>query len=79
MDLLKNILELNKKYKLINENDIIVVGFSGGPDSVFLAEMLLKLQTIINFKFCLAHINHMLRGKDANSDEIFSCEYAKKK
>lgn len=78
MDLLKNILELNKKYKLINENDIIVVGFSGGPDSVFLAEMLLKLQTIINFKFCLAHINHMLRGEDANSDEIFSCEYAKK-
>lgn len=76
MDLFKNFLEFNKKYKLIEENDIIVVGFSGGPDSVFLAEMLLKLQTMINFQFCLVHINHMLRGEDAEADELFSYEYA---
>lgn len=78
MELFKSILEFNNKKRLIEENDVIVVGFSGGPDSVFLTEMLLKLQKIINFKFYLVHINHMLRGEDANLDEFFSCEYAKK-
>ncbi|WP_022819406.1 tRNA lysidine(34) synthetase TilS [Fusobacterium russii] len=78
MELFKSILEFNNKKRLIEENDIIVVGFSGGPDSVFLTEMLLKLQKVISFKFYLVHINHMLRGEDANLDEFFSCEYAKK-
>ena len=78
MELFREILNINKKYNLIENNDIIVVGFSGGPDSVFLVEMLKKLQDFINFKIYLVHINHLLRGKDADSDENFSFEYAKK-
>ena len=78
MELFREILKVNKKYNLIEINDIIVVGFSGGPDSVFLVEMLKKLQNFINFKIYLVHINHLLRGKDAVSDENFSFEYAKK-
>ena len=78
MELFREILKVNKKYNLIENNDIIVVGFSGGPDSVFLVEMLKKLQNFINFKIYLVHINHLLRGKDAVSDENFSFEYAKK-
>ena len=78
MELFREILKVNKKYNLIENNDIIVVGFSGGPDSVFLVEMLKKLQHFFNFKFYLVHINHLLRGEDADSDENFSFEYAKK-
>ena len=78
MKLFREILKVNKKYNLIENNDTIVVGFSGGPDSVFLVEMLKKLQNFINFKIYLVHINHLLRGKDAVSDENFSFEYAKK-
>ena len=78
MELFREILKVNKKYNLIEINDIIVVGFSGGPDSVFLVEMLKKLQNFINFKIYLVHINHLLRGEDADSDENFSFEYAKK-
>ena len=78
MGLFREILNINKKYNLIENNDIIVVGFSGGPDSVFLVEMLKKLQDFINFKIYLVHINHLLRGEDADSDEKFSFEYAKK-
>ena len=78
MKLFREILNINKKYNLIENNDIIVVGFSGGPDSVFLVEMLKKLQDFINFKIYLVHINHLLRGEDADSDEKFSFEYAKK-
>ena len=78
MELFREILNINKKYNLIENDDIIVVGFSGGPDSVFLVEMLKKLQHFFNFKIYLVHINHLLRGEDANSDENFSFEYAKK-
>ena len=78
MELFREILNINKKYNLIENNDIIVVGFSGGPDSVFLVEMLKKLQYFFNFKIYLVHINHLLRGEDADSDENFSFEYAKK-
>ena len=78
MKLFREILNINKKYNLIENNDIIIVGFSGGPDSVFLVEMLKKLKNFINFKIYLVHINHLLRGKDADSDENFSFEYAKK-
>ena len=78
MKLFREILNINKKYNLIENNDIIVVGFSGGPDSVFLVEMLKKLQCFFNFKIYLVHINHLLRGEDADSDENFSFEYAKK-
>ena len=78
MELFREILNINKKYNLIENDDIIVVGFSGGPDSVFLVEMLKKLQCFFNFKIYLVHINHLLRGEDADSDENFSFEYAKK-
>ena len=78
MELFRKILNINKKYNLIENDDIIVVGFSGGPDSVFLVEMLKKLQHFFNFKIYLVHINHLLRGEDADSDENFSFEYAKK-
>ena len=78
MELFREILNINKKYNLIENDDIIVVGFSGGPDSVFLVEMLKKLQCFFNFKIYLVHINHLLRGEDADSDEKFSFEYAKK-
>ncbi|WP_336015366.1 tRNA lysidine(34) synthetase TilS [Fusobacterium polymorphum] len=78
MKLFREILNINKKYNLIESNDTIVVGFSGGPDSVFLVEMLKKLQHFFNFKIYLVHINHLLRGEDADSDENFSFEYAKK-
>ena len=77
MELFREILNINKKYNLIENNDIIIVGFSGGPDSVFLVEMLKKLKNFINFKIYLVHINHLLRGEDADSDENFSIEYAK--
>ena len=78
MELFREILKLNEEYNLIENNDTIVVGFSGGPDSVFLVEMLKKLQDFFKFKIYLVHINHLLRGEDANADESFSYDYAKR-
>lgn len=79
MRLFEKILNKNNRELLIENGDRIVVGFSGGPDSVFLVEMLLKLKEKINFNIVLVHINHLLRGEEAQRDEDFSINYGKAK
>ena len=61
MSLFERVASRNKKESLVENGDRIVVGFSGGPDSVFLVEMLLKLREKIDFDIVLVHINHLLR------------------
>ncbi len=61
-----------QKYKLINDNDKIVIGVSGGPDSICLLSVLNKL----NYNLCVAHINHGLR-ENANIDEKYVKDFCK--
>jgi len=60
-----------QEYNLIKKNDKIIIGISGGPDSVSLLLVLNKLKNVYNLKLLLAHVNHMLRGKDSDKDEEF--------
>ncbi|MDP3682332.1 MAG: tRNA lysidine(34) synthetase TilS, partial [Ignavibacteria bacterium] len=57
--------------KLIEQNDKILVGFSGGADSVFLLSFLKKFQKKFNLSLVAVHLNHNLRGKEADADESF--------
>lgn len=64
-----------EKYSLINKNDRIVVGVSGGADSVCLLFLLHSLQKELKFSLHVAHLDHMLRkesGKDAQFVEELS-------
>lgn len=79
MSLFERVANRNKKESLVENGDRIVVGFSGGPDSVFLVEMLLKLREKIDFDIVLVHVNHLLRGEEAQRDEDFSINYGKSK
>lgn len=63
----QNIIEKN----LIETGDNVLIGLSGGPDSVFLFYNLLKLKTELSFNLYASHINHMYRGEDALHDEDF--------
>jgi tRNA(Ile)-lysidine synthase len=63
---------------LIEENDKVLLGISGGIDSTTLLFVLLEVQTKIGFELGLAHINHMLRGKESERDERFIKELARK-
>ena len=75
----EKILETIKKYNLIEDNEKIVVGVSGGPDSITLLDILLKIKNkgIIKFDIVVCHINHMIR-KEAIDDENYVKEYCKK-
>ena len=67
------ILHTIKKYNLIENGDSIVIGVSGGPDSICLLYVLNDLKKELNFKIYVAHINHMIR-KEADEET----EYVKK-
>ncbi len=73
----KNVIETIKKYNLIEPKDSIVIGVSGGPDSMALLDILMELKNSLNITIAVAHINHMIR-KEATSDEEYVEKYCKK-
>jgi len=66
------------KYNMINEGDRILVGFSGGADSLFLIHSLIELKKRINIEIYASHVNHGIRGDEAKKDENFVREYCLK-
>ncbi|HHX71057.1 MAG TPA: tRNA lysidine(34) synthetase TilS, partial [Gallicola sp.] len=65
-----------EKKNLISFGDKIIVGFSGGPDSVFLLYLLNSIRDKYNLELVAVHINHLIRENDAGKDEEFSREFA---
>jgi tRNA(Ile)-lysidine synthase len=57
-----------KRHQLIKENTVIVVGVSGGPDSLALLHFLWKNCKRWNITVIAAHVDHMLRGKQSHED-----------
>ena len=60
-EFVQDVLKTINKYNLIKENDKIVVGVSGGPDSICLLHVLNMLRAKLNFEIVVAHINHQIR------------------
>lgn len=66
-----------KENNLIEEKDRIVVGVSGGPDSITLLTCLNKYKEKLNCEIIVAHINHLIR-EDSTDDEKFVENVCKK-
>ena len=73
----KAVLNTIQKYNLINANDKIVLGVSGGPDSLFMLNILNNLKQELKIELVVAHINHMIRP-EANEEEQFVKEFCEK-
>ncbi len=59
---------------IICPDDIIVIGLSGGADSVCLLDILGGLREEYNLTLYAVHVNHGIRGEQADCDEEFSVE-----
>lgn len=75
--MLKEVEAMLREYNLLNMPSVLV-GLSGGADSVALTYILHKLSQKYGFKVYTAHLNHGLRGADADSDEKFCYEFSEK-
>ena len=71
----KNFIEENN---LIEKGDSIVSAVSGGSDSVFMLEMLLAIKSDYELNIIVCHVNHGLRGAEAQRDEDFVKKLAEK-
>lgn len=60
-----------EQYQMIQKGETIVLGISGGADSVCLLFVLLELQPIYDLKLVGVHVNHNLRGEDARADQQY--------
>lgn len=60
-----------KKYNMIEKGDKIIVGVSGGPDSVCLLHLLATLQRELDIYVYAAHLDHMIRGDESRQDAQF--------
>ncbi len=66
------------KHDLLKQNERVVIGLSGGPDSVALTVTLAQIAPSMGLKVVVAHFNHGLRGREANEDERSASRLAKK-
>ena len=57
--------------RLMVRGDAVLVGLSGGADSVCLLHFLQYLSSEKHFRLAAAHIHHGLRGKEATADQRF--------
>ncbi len=64
----QRVLRFIKEENLISGRQKLVVAVSGGPDSVCLLHILVKLQKELDIKLHVAHLNHQLRGAESEAD-----------
>ena len=76
----EKILQTIRQYNLITKEEKIVIGVSGGPDSITLLNVLinLKKQHKIDCQLVVCHVNHMIR-EEAGEDEKFVQEFCKER
>lgn len=65
-------------WNMLPQGCSVVVGLSGGADSIALAHFLLKYTAERHIPIQAAHINHGLRGAEADRDEQFVTEWCRK-
>ena len=67
-----------REHDLLRAGDRVAVAVSGGADSVALLRLLLELRSELGIVVSVAHLNHQLRGADAERDAGFVAELAER-
>lgn len=73
----EKVLETIRRNNLIHKNDKIVIGVSGGPDSMCLLDILNSLKENLQIELVVAHINHQIR-KEAKEETKYVEDFCQK-
>lgn len=75
---MKNIVDKTiKQHNLLDGKKTVVVGFSGGADSVCLLHFLHKNRDFYGIDVVACHLNHLIRGQEAYRDQSFVESFCK--
>lgn len=67
----KKVLDFIRKNKLVKKGNSVVLGVSGGADSICMLKILSDLQKRLGISLYVLHINHQIRGEEADEDAAF--------
>ena len=73
---LEKVKKAIQEYEMLKNVDTVVVGLSGGADSVCLLHVLYTLKDEYRLNLVASHINHGIRGEEAEQDALFSKKFA---
>ena len=62
----------------IKYGDVVIAGVSGGPDSMALLHLLLRLKKALDIEIIVAHVNHNTGRPGQYEDQKFVCDYCKR-
>ena len=69
--MIKKVEKYIEQYHMIEKGDRIVLGVSGGADSISLFFVMLELSEKYNIEIVVVHVNHGIRGEEAKQDEEY--------
>jgi len=72
----QRVLSFIQEQHLLSRQQKLVVAVSGGPDSVCLLHILINLKKELGMELHVAHLNHQLRGAEADADAQYVAELA---
>jgi len=78
IELETRVIDFIQQHNLILSGEIVVVGVSGGADSVCLLHILARWQRRLDIKLHIAHLNHQLRGVESEADAKYVASLAGK-
>lgn len=69
--LIESVRKTIMSHRLFRDRDEILVGVSGGHDSVTLFHILKEISKDTGYKLYIAHVNHGVRGVESDGDEEY--------
>lgn len=75
--MIRKFIETVTDYQMFQSSNAILVGVSGGPDSVALIHILTQISTQFSLKLAVVHLNHTLRGTESENEARFVASLAK--
>lgn len=76
--MLRKMLETIGRYRMMQPQQRVVVGFSGGADSTALLFALHQLEQQLDIRLEACHINHCLRGEESERDQRFCTDFCRR-
>ena len=73
------VLDTIEKYEMIGQGDHVCAAVSGGADSAALLAFLLSLREPMGLTVTACHLNHCLRGAEADRDEAFVRDWCRER
>ncbi len=73
----RKFLNTVNKFSMLENVETVVVGFSGGADSVCLLHLIHTYKSEFGYNIKAIHVNHGIRGNEAERDEVFAEKFCK--